>query len=376
MFWYDRWSAITAGTKDDDDARFQRGRHCGRKPRLRRAARRAALGRHRRQAHPSPVSGYRRHEVWPTPDFPTSIGLRSDGGAIVGLRDRVTLWGYGEEFRTLAVVEPDLPDNRLNEGRVGPDGAFWVGTMQDSLNPDGSPKEIARSSGAIFRVERGGHVSRLTPREFGIANAWTADGRFLTADTIRNEIYAYDVRDGALSNKRVFAPPLPRGAPDGSCLDDEGRLWNCRVAGGACVACFRPEGALDRLVELPCAWPTSCAFGGPDFATLYVTSALHHDSGAYRRPSRGRSALRGRRRRARATRTSLLVRPFWRGLKRGAQLRQWNEQGFPRRQARPAQGVISSLRPTPAAPPSRDPRARARRPKVDGSEASRGRSGR
>jgi sugar lactone lactonase YvrE len=26
-------------------------------------------------------------------------------------------------------------------------------------------------------------------------------------------------------------------------------------------------------VELPCSWPTSCAFGEPDFATLYVTSA-------------------------------------------------------------------------------------------------------
>src|ERR1700748_2100292 len=64
----------------------------------------------------------RRHELWPTPDFPTSIGLRSDGGAIVGLRDRVVLWDYAEDFRTLAVVEPDLQDNRLNEGCVGPDG--------------------------------------------------------------------------------------------------------------------------------------------------------------------------------------------------------------------------------------------------------------
>ena len=77
----------------------------------------------------------RRHEAWPAPDFPTSIGLRTDGGAIVGLRDRVALWDYGGEFRTLAIIEPDLPDNRLNEGRVGPDGAFWVGTMQNNLIP-------------------------------------------------------------------------------------------------------------------------------------------------------------------------------------------------------------------------------------------------
>ena len=101
----------------------------------------------------------RRHEIWPAPDLPTSIGLRADGGAIVGLRDRVALWDFGGEFRDLAVVEPDLPDNRLNEGRVGPDGAFWVGTMQNNLEPDGSPREMTRDSGAIYRVSSDGRVS-------------------------------------------------------------------------------------------------------------------------------------------------------------------------------------------------------------------------
>jgi sugar lactone lactonase YvrE len=217
----------------------------------------------------------RRHELWPTPDFPTSIGLRSDGGAIVGLRDRVVLWDYAEDFRTLAVVEPDLQDNRLNEGCVGPDGAYWVGTMQNNLHPDGSPKDITRNSGAVYRIDLYGRVTRMTPREFGITNTmvWTENGLFITADTLRNEIYAYDFRNGELSGKRVFAAKVDRGAPDGSCLGADGRLWNCRVGGGASVACFRPDGALDRLVELPCSWPTSCSFGGPDFATLYVTSA-------------------------------------------------------------------------------------------------------
>jgi sugar lactone lactonase YvrE len=216
-----------------------------------------------------------RHELWQAPDIPTSIGLRVDGGAIVGLRDRVALWDYGDEFRTLAVVEPDLPDNRLNEGRVGPDGTFWVGTMQNNIHSNGSPKEMTRDSGAIYKIDRNGHVSQLTPREFGITNTmtWTVDGRFLTADTTRNTIYVYDLANGELANKRIFAAPLDRGAPDGSSLDTDGRLWNCRVGGGACVACFSPEGGLDRLVELPCTWPTSCAFGGSEFATLYVTSA-------------------------------------------------------------------------------------------------------
>ena len=69
--------------------------------------------------------------------------------------------GPGGEFRTLAIVEPDLPDNRLNEGRVGPDGAFWVGTMQNNLEPDGAPKAMTRDSGAIYRIDGNGRVSQL-----------------------------------------------------------------------------------------------------------------------------------------------------------------------------------------------------------------------
>lgn len=216
-----------------------------------------------------------RHEIWPTPDFPTSIGLDVNGDAVVGLRDRVALWRFGGPFETLAIVEPDLSDNRLNEGRVGPDGAFWVGTMQNNLNADGSPREMNRNSGAIYRVWRDGRVEQMTPREFGITNtmAWTDRALFLTADTLRNEIYAYDYRKGELSAKRLFAARFARGYPDGSCLDADGQLWNCRVAGGSCVACFSPSGALARVVDLPCSWPTSCAFGGARLDALYVTSA-------------------------------------------------------------------------------------------------------
>jgi sugar lactone lactonase YvrE len=216
-----------------------------------------------------------RCELWDAPDFPTSIGLGRDGAAVVGLRDRVARWAFGGKFETLAIIEPDLPDNRLNEGRVGPDGAFWVGTMQNNLNADGSARDMDRNSGAIYRVTAQGQVTQLTPREFGIANtmAWIRDGRFLTADTLRNEIYVYDIANETLVHKRLFAGPDPRGAPDGSCLDDEDGLWNCRVAGGAGVIHYSRDGSVAGFVDLPCTWPTSCAFGGARLNELYVTSA-------------------------------------------------------------------------------------------------------
>lgn len=214
--------------------------------------------------------------TWPTPDFPTSIGLRKDGGFIVGLTRDICLWAPGGAFEAIARPEPDMPGNRLNEGVVGPDGAFWVGSMASNLNADGSPKSQSGAAGAYYRVAADHAVERLTPNEYGITNTmgWLAGSRFVTADTLANTLYQFDIAaDGGLANRRVFASGFERGYPDGSCVDSEGYLWNCRVAGGSCVVRFAPDGGIDRVLELPCSWPTSCAFGGADLSTLYVTSA-------------------------------------------------------------------------------------------------------
>jgi sugar lactone lactonase YvrE len=133
------------------------------------------------------------HRVWRTADLVTSIGLRRDGGAVVGFRRHVALWDFNDSFEKLAEIEPELPDNRLNEGCVAPDGTFWVGTMQDNIAADGSPKAIDRNSGALYRVHSDGRVDRLTDRDFGICNtmAWRSDGRFICADMLANELFSY-----------------------------------------------------------------------------------------------------------------------------------------------------------------------------------------
>ena len=217
------------------------------------------------------------HEVWSTPEFVTSIGLREDAGAIVGLTRRVALWEFGEEFVTLALPEPDLPDNRLNEGRVAPDGSFWIGTMANNLTPGGDPKEQGPKAGRYYRVAGNGEVVCLCKDLFGITNSmiWFGPDSFVTADTTENMLYRYTVSQDrrALVDRRPFAVPFDRGLPDGSCMDREGGVWTCRVAGGACLTRSLPDGTIDRVVDLPCTWPTSCTFGGEDLDVLYVTSA-------------------------------------------------------------------------------------------------------
>jgi sugar lactone lactonase YvrE len=221
----------------------------------------------------NPATG--AHETWPTPGRVTSIGLRADGGAIVGLERHLALWDWGDEFRTLCEVEPELPGNRLNEGAVGPDGAFWVGTMQNNIGPDDGPVAIAGAQGSIYRLAPDLGLTRVCDDRFGITNTfvWPAPDRFVTADSLENALYSYRVRDGRLEGRRLFQTGFPRGVPDGSCIDAEGFLWTARVAGGACLTRSDPEGRIVAVVDLPCSWPTSCAFGGPGLATLFVTSA-------------------------------------------------------------------------------------------------------
>ncbi len=75
-----------------------------------------------------------------------------------------------------------------------------------------------------------------------------------------------------LKNRRVFTAGFDRGLPDGSAMDSEGYLWNCRFF-GSCILRIAPDGLVDRVVEMPVSNITHCAFGGPNLKTLYVTSA-------------------------------------------------------------------------------------------------------
>lgn len=216
------------------------------------------------------------HITRSAPDFVTSIGLREDNRFVVGLTKDIVIWDGDTGFDEFVTVEPDMPGNRLNEGVVGPDGAFYVGTMQNNIAPDGSPVDVTASTGCIYRVAPEGSVTQLSEDRYGISNTfvWTDDDRLITADTIENTIFAYRISDdGLLIDRQTILANFDRGLPDGSAKDGQGLFWNCRVVGGACMARISADGDVKDVVELPCTWPTSCTFGGADLETLYVTSA-------------------------------------------------------------------------------------------------------
>jgi sugar lactone lactonase YvrE len=196
---------------------------------------------------------------------------------LVALGSRLILWRPADDSRRDHGFRCEgWPAARLNDGRAAPNGDFWIGSMGHNVGPCGEALECPPGLGMLWRLRRGAEPS-VERRDLGISNTvcWSPDARtFYFGDTLRDTIWAwdYDPVSGAIANERLFFSGFGRGAPDGSAVDSAGRLWNCRFGGG-CVVCVAPDGSVERVVEMPVRNITTCAFGGDDLKTLFITTA-------------------------------------------------------------------------------------------------------
>lgn len=214
----------------------------------------------------TPATG--RVDRWQMPERVGSFALREHGGLIVAFASGIAFYDLDTgAIDWIARPEAGKPGNRFNEGKCDRHGRFWAGTMDDSL---------AAHTAALYRVDPDLSVHRVFG-DVGISNCfvWSlADDAFFFADTLDKRIYRfdYDHAAGTLSNRRLFAE-TDGANPDGGTIDEHGHLWNAEWDGWRIVR-YAPDGTIDRVVDLPVEKPTSCMFGGPDLATLYVTSAV------------------------------------------------------------------------------------------------------
>ena len=106
---------------------------------------------------------------------------------------------------------------------------------------------------------------------------WTKDKKTMYYnDTPTNTIqgFDYDDKTGNITNRRVVVTIQPgTGSPDGMTIDAEDNLW-VALWGGYCVAKFNPRtGELLQKIKVPAPNVSSCAFGGKNLETLYITTA-------------------------------------------------------------------------------------------------------
>lgn len=170
--------------------------------------------------------------------------------------------------RELAQPAAGAGDVRMNDGACDRRGRFWAGTMAYDESP---------GAGSLYRLELDGSCTTVLDG-LTISNGigWSPDGSTMylaDSGTGRVEAMAFDEASGALGERRaLICIESPDMAPDGLTVDSEGGIWVALWGGGA-LRRYQPDGRLNLSVELPVAKPTSCAFGGPDYRSLFVTTA-------------------------------------------------------------------------------------------------------
>lgn len=209
-----------------------------------------------------PASGFHSHMDLPM--RASAAAPRASGGLLAATEEGLAR--IDAEAGTVEITHPhDLePGFRTNDGKIDLAGHFWWSSMDDNEG---------ERAGEVFRMKPGGAIERMLAG-IHIPNtiSASADGAWLyLADSKRQTINAHRIDD--LGQVTEFAHTRGQaGTPDGSAVDADGCLWNAQWGAGRVVR-YTPEGRIDRVVEMPVERPTSCAFGGADLATLYVTSA-------------------------------------------------------------------------------------------------------
>jgi sugar lactone lactonase YvrE len=186
------------------------------------------------------------------------VGAGYDGFFEIDADHRVTLIGD---------PEPDLPDNRFNDGKVDASGRFWAGTMD---------RHEQAASGSLYRLDPDLRWTRVDTG-YRVTNgpAFSRDGRTLYhTDSARQVVYAFDLAgDGSASNRRVHLQfKEGDGYPDGMTVDAEDCLW-IAFWDGWCVRRFSPAGERIAEIAVPAQRPTSVAFGGPAYDQMFITTA-------------------------------------------------------------------------------------------------------
>lgn len=169
----------------------------------------------------------------------------------------------------IADPEPNLPDNRFNDGKCDPAGRLWAGTINLKK----------RAEAALYCL----HPDQRLEKKFApVTNSngiiWSRDTRTMYyIDTPSKKVRAFDFDNaaGVISNERVvWDTSADASVPDGMTIDSEDRLW-IAFCHGAKVVCFNPKTQkVESQIDFPCIETTACAFGGPDLCDLYVTTGI------------------------------------------------------------------------------------------------------
>ncbi|MBT2759130.1 SMP-30/gluconolactonase/LRE family protein [Mesobacillus foraminis] len=203
-------------------------------------------------------------------DHVTSAVVDHSGSIFLSLRNQWVLYDEDKGITETVVSLNDLgPSMRFNDGKVDPHGRFWIGTMSEDGEQGAASLYMINKYGTLTESKKGLTISN------GLA--WNKAGTTMyLIDTPTEKIWSFGFSketDSLEDGQVVFDFEGMDGSPDGMTIDENDRLW-VALWGGSSVVCIDPEeGMLVDRIPMPVSNVTSCAFGGGNRKTLYITTA-------------------------------------------------------------------------------------------------------
>ncbi len=216
----------------------------------------------------TPATG--EEKIWNVGQRVGTVVPRAQGGLVWAGDDGFFFLNEDTGVSTpIANPEPDLPDNRFNDGKCDPTGRFWAGSIHLKKQPSAALYCLHTD----LRVEK-----KFSPVTNSNGIIWSRDGgTMFYIDTPSKKIRAFDfdTATSAITNERViWDTSADTSVPDGMTIDNQDRLW-IAFCHGAKVVCFDPATkTVEQQIDFPCIETTACAFGGPDLQDLYITTGL------------------------------------------------------------------------------------------------------
>lgn len=218
---------------------------------------------------------------------PSGLGWMPDGSLLVVRMELRQVWRRWPDGRFQ--LHADLANHSVflcNDMVVDAQGRAYVGNFGFDLDAEmharGPESVLAEHpQTCLALVQPDGTVSDAAPGEiFSFPNGMviTPDGKTLiVAETLGGRLTALDIGpDGALSNRREWAPTAPR-VPDGICLDAEGAVWISNPLGPECVR-IGEGGQVLEVVETGDLPSYACMLGGPQGRHLFILVAPTSDA--------------------------------------------------------------------------------------------------
>ncbi|MGH9398655.1 MAG: SMP-30/gluconolactonase/LRE family protein [Terriglobia bacterium] len=199
--------------------------------------------------------------------------LSAEGGFVITNNSGIWLWDGGNHLQLVAEQVEGSPC-RMNDCIADPAGRLLAGSW--FYDP---AQEYPL--GKLICVDHD-HSARILDEGFQLSNglAFSPEGRTLYfADSAARLIfsYDYDIAQGTVKNRRVFARISEHeGIPDGLTVDSEGYVWSAQWY-GSCIVRYDPDGKVERRVPTPAKQTSSLAFGGPALTDIFVTTAAQSE---------------------------------------------------------------------------------------------------